>query len=100
LLTFAANGQGHHTTSSIAEEECEELTHEVQSRNKSAEDSEEDKDEDDTKQHLNVVFIGHVGKNPKSCYVYAFDVLRCLLIQGQAKMKRSFCCLTHKLVVA
>jgi hypothetical protein len=55
-----ANGQGHHTTSSIAEEECEELTHEVQSRNKSAEDSEEDKDEDDTKQHLNVVFIGHV----------------------------------------
>jgi hypothetical protein len=69
LLTFAADGQGHHTTSSTAEEECEELTHEVESGNKLAEDSEEDKDEDATRQHLNVVFIGHVGKNPKSCYV-------------------------------
>ncbi len=89
MITFAADGQGLHTTSSTAEEECEELTHEVESRNKSAEDSEEDKDEDVSRQHLNVVFIGHVGKNPKSCYVYAFDILRCLLISPlrQAKMK-------------
>jgi hypothetical protein len=85
LLTFAADGQGHQTTSSTAEEECEELTHEVESGNKSAEDSEEDNDEDVTRQHLNVVFIGHVGKNPESCYVYAFDILRCLLIQGKLK---------------
>jgi ACT domain-containing protein len=42
-----------------AEEENEEVAHEGES--KSAEALEADKD--DSRQHLNVVFIGHVGKN-------------------------------------
>jgi ACT domain-containing protein len=47
-----------------AEEENEEVAHEGES--KSAEALEADKD--DSRQHLNVVFIGHVGKRLQ-CYI-------------------------------
>ncbi len=48
-----------------AEEENEEVAHEGES--KSAEALEADKD--DSRQHLNVVFIGHVGKRLQ-CYIW------------------------------
>jgi hypothetical protein len=50
----------------IAEDEHEEsAAHDAESWNKPAQDLEEDKD---PRQHLNVVFIGHVGKRLQ-CYI-------------------------------
>lgn len=58
-----------------AEEENEEVAHEGES--KSAEALEADKD--DSRQHLNVVFIGHVGKGLHMIYLQICIQMQCFL---------------------